>query len=140
MPDLDYAILCDYVREEKDRITHIIAAGIDTLYVSEVPTAVNFGFALRVLFTRSECGRPHRLDLIVQDSDERLATVDLRVEPNWPGEDHPPHWRVGAPAALNMGLVVPQFGEYAIDVLLNDNQLKTINFRVVQSPGMQQYG
>ncbi len=143
MPDLDYAILCDYVREDQTGgVQHIIAAGIDTVHVAEVPTGVNFGVALRVMFTRSECDRPHRLELIVQDEDgERLATVDGHVVPTWPGPDHPAHWKVGTAAALNLGVVVPRFGVYAIDVLMNDTELRSLPFRVKQGgqPDVQQH-
>jgi hypothetical protein len=59
MPELDYALLCDYVRAERG-VAHTIAAGIDTVHRPEVPTVANLGLLARVTFTRAECGRLHR--------------------------------------------------------------------------------
>jgi hypothetical protein len=68
MPELDYAVLGDYVRAEAG-IAHVIAAGIDTIWSAEVPTGRNVGLLLRITFTRNECGRLHRIEIIFQDTD-----------------------------------------------------------------------
>lgn len=129
MPVLDYAVLADYVREE-DGLAHAIAAGIDTVYAPEVPTGHNVGLLMRVSFTRTECGRPHRLEVIFQDEDgQRLAHLNAVVEPDWP-EGLPPNWRRGMMSALNLGVPLPRYGLYAFEILVNDTHMKTVPLRV----------
>lgn len=131
MPVLDYAVLCDYVRLEGG-LAHVIAAGIDTIYTQDVPAGQNVGLLIRVSFTRNECGRQHRVEVIFQDEDgERLAQIMGVVEPEWP-EGNPPNWRSSAMLGLNIGVPLPRFGLYAFEVLVNDNHMKTIPLRVVQ--------
>jgi hypothetical protein len=61
MLQLDYALLCDYVRGEGG-VAHVIAAGIDTIYRPEVPTVANFGFLARFTFTDEDLGQEHQLE------------------------------------------------------------------------------
>ncbi len=133
MPELDYALLADYVRAEGG-IAHIIAAGIDTVATPEVPAGRNVGLLVRLTFTRNECGRPHRLELIFQDIDgERLAAVQGVVTPEW-NEDLPVGWPVGFLWTLNIGIPLPQYGLYAFELLVNDASVETINLRVIPPP------
>ncbi len=131
MPELDYAILGDYVRTEGG-IGHIIAAGIDAIYTPAVPTGQNVGLLLRVTFARNECERPHRLEIIFQGEDgERHTHITSTIEPVW-DEELWPGWRVGAIFGINMGIPLPQFGTYSFEILLNDNLVKAIPIRVIE--------
>jgi hypothetical protein len=131
MPDLDYAVLCDYVRAEGG-IAHVIAAGIDTLYADEVPGGRNVALLMRVGFARSECGRPHRIEVIFQGEDgDRLSHITGVTEPQW-SEGLPPGWKAGALLGMNLGIPLPRFGLYSFDILINDSLAKTIPLRVVQ--------
>lgn len=133
MPELDYALLCDYVRAEG--IAHLIGAGIDTVYAQQVPTGHNFGLLARVTFTRSECGRPHRVEIIFQDQDGAPLTQILgTIQPEW-SEGLPPGWRTGAILGLNFGVQIPAYGVYAFEILVNDSSVKSLNLRVVTPPG-----
>lgn len=140
MPELDYALLCDYVRAEGG-IAHVISAGIDTIWKDEVPSGQNLGLLMRIGFTRNECGRPHRVEVIFQDEDgERLAQIAGVVNPEW-GADLPPSWRTGALLGLNVGVPLPRYGLYAFEVLINDSHVKTIPLRTIQNtPGPEAAG
>jgi hypothetical protein len=134
VPDLDYAVLCDYVRVEPTGVAHAIAAGIDTVWTESVPAGQNVGLLVRVAFDRTECGRPHRVEVIFQDADgQRLAQLQGGATPEWP-PDHPPGWKVGALLGLNVGIPLPAFGQYSFEILLNDNHVKAIPLRVEQGP------
>jgi hypothetical protein len=134
MPDLDFAFLCDYVRAEGG-VAHVIAAGVDTVYAPAVPTAANLGILLRLTFTRNECGRPHRLEIIIQDIDGvRVAQLSGVLSPDW-NDSLPLGWKVGMLAAFNLGLPIPRFGEYGISIMVNDTEARTIDFRAVQIAG-----
>lgn len=129
MPELDYALLCDYVRTEGG-IAHVIGAGIDTVTIADVPTGANVGVLVRLTFTRNECGSPHRLEIIYQSFDgAHLARVDSVLTPEW-NEPLPVQWRQGALIGLNIGLPLPAYGEYALEVMVNDNHMKTLRLRV----------
>jgi hypothetical protein len=131
MPELDYAVLCDYVRTEGG-LAHVIAAGVDTIFAPEVPAGQNLGFLMRIAFARTECGRPHRVEVIFQDEDgERLTEISGLLSPEWQ-DGLPAGWRVGAMMGLNIGVPLPRFGLYSFEVLLNGNQVKTIPLRVLQ--------
>lgn len=130
MPELDYAILCEYVRDEGG-LSHILAAGIDTIHVKELPAGHNMAVALRVLFTRSECGRPHRFEMFIQTEDgDRIAAINATITPEW-SEELPVHWYKGAQQGLKFGVLLPETGNYSIDILVDDDHKKTIPFRVL---------
>jgi uncharacterized protein DUF6941 len=95
MPELDFAFVCDFARADAG-LGHAIGISVDTIYAAEVPTGHNLGLLARVMFTRNECDRPHRLELYFQDADgTRLVALNAIIEPEWP-EELPVGWRVGA--------------------------------------------
>jgi hypothetical protein len=131
VPELDYALLCDFVRSEGG-IAHVISAGIDTVFQDEVPAAQNLGLLMRIGFAHVECGRPHRLEITFQDEDgARLTHLQTVIQPEWSPE-LPPNWRQGAMAGLNLGLPLPRFGLYSFEVVINDTLVKSIPLRVAQ--------
>ena len=130
MPEIDYAFLCDHARVEGG-LGYVIAAGVDTLYVPEVPSGANIALLMRVSFTRNECDRPHRIEVIIQDTDgARIGVINGTATPQWI-PDLPPGWRVGTMTAFNMGLPLPHYGEYSIEILVNDGNARSIDFRVI---------
>jgi hypothetical protein len=125
MPELDFAVVCDYVRAEHG-IAHVIAGGIDTITVQELPAGQNMGLWARVLLAKSECDRPHRFEVVFQDADgERLAELSGPIERDWP-EGHPPGMKIGVGVAFNFGLALPAAGIYSIEILINDSLEKSI--------------
>ncbi len=133
MPELDLALIADYVHAEGG-VAYVMRGCIDTVTAAETPTGRNIGFLFRVAFARSECGRPHRVEVIFRGEDgERLADVQTIVTPAW-NEDLPPHWKVKLLGAFNLGVPLPRYGLYSFDVLINDSQYKAIELRVVAPP------
>jgi hypothetical protein len=136
VPELDFAVTCDYVRAEGVGVAHVIGGGFDTIHAAEVPTGRNMGLWGRILLARNECGRPHRLEVIFQDEDgERLTELTGPVTGEWPGEDFPLAWKVGVAFAFNLGVPLPRYGLYSFDLMLNDSLVKTIPLRVVPIDG-----
>jgi hypothetical protein len=66
MPELDYALLCDYVRAEHG-VAHVIAAGIDTIHRPEVPSVVNLGLLARIIFADDETRETHQVEVQLRD-------------------------------------------------------------------------
>jgi uncharacterized protein DUF6941 len=105
-----------------------------------VPTGQNVGLLLRVAFTRNECGRPHRLEVIFQDIDgQRLTHVTAVFTPEW-NDDLPVGWPLGAQVGLNFGIPLPAYGVYSFEVLIDDANHKTLNLRVIPPPDVEGEG
>lgn len=133
MPQLDFAMICDYVRADGG-VASALAGGIDSIYMAETPAAHNMGVWARILLARNECGREHRFELFIQDEDgERVVDVSGTFHGDWP-EGHPPSWNVGVGIALNMGVPLPHYGLYAVELMVNDSLVKSIPFRVAPIP------
>lgn len=133
MPEVDYALFCDYVRVDGG-VAHLIGAGIDTLYLAQVPSVANLGLLVRVTFTRSESSRPHRVEAILADTDgNRVVQLQAINTPEWaPGL--PPGWKQGGLLALNFGVPFPRYGVYSLDILINDSHKKSLDLRVLPGP------
>jgi hypothetical protein len=133
MPELEYALLCDYVRAEGG-VAHVIAAGIDTIHRPEVPSAANLGLLARVIFTDEEMGLPYVLELNVYDEEgQQVAQLNGTITPER-AEGLPESWPSGALLAINFGIPLPSYGAYTLTILLNELPLKSINFRVAPLP------
>jgi hypothetical protein len=132
MLQLDYALLCDYVRAEGG-IAHVIAAAIDTINRPEVPSVANFGLFARVTFTDEDLDQLHQFEVRLQDQGgEEIAHVTgaRQLEAV---EGLPEGWPYGVLLALNFGVPLPRFGTYTLTLLLDGEPVKTINLRVVQA-------
>jgi hypothetical protein len=81
MPELDYALLCDYARAEGG-VAHVIAAGIDTIHRPEVPSVANLGLLARIVFADEERGETHEVEVRLRDQEgEQIAQVNLSGVP-----------------------------------------------------------
>lgn len=134
MPELDLALIADYVHAEGG-VAYVMRGCIDTVVAEETPTGRNVGFLFRVGFSRSECGRQHRIEVIFQGEDgERLAHAQTVVTPQW-DDALPAHWKAKLLGGLNFGIPLPRHGLYSFEVLINDTQAKAIELRVVRPLG-----
>lgn len=130
MAKLRAALLAEFARVQNN-VLHVIGGGIDTVTVSEIPAAANFSAAIVATFTRNECGRPHRIDLILQDEDgDRLQQVNATTTPEW-NDAVPASWVQQTMIALNFGVVFPGLGAYSLEVLIDDRQEESLQIRVL---------
>jgi len=138
MPELDYMVLADYVRQDGG-VIHIMGAGVDTVYAPVVPTVQPFGVALRISFdTTEEPGEEHHLTVtfIGPDSPILDASASFRTPQRPP--DVPEHWRTGLGVAMQIAVPLPQFGDYSCELVVDDDGsiAKAYEFRVIP-PGAQ---
>lgn len=130
MPKVDFAILSDYVRVDGG-IGHLVAGGIDTIFAQKVPAGQNIGLMLRVEFTRPECGRPHRIEVIFIDEDgAELVKVSATGVPEW-NESWPAEWQSKILFGFNFGIPLRRYGSYSFHILINDSEEKRLPVRVV---------
>ena len=134
MPELDYALLADHVRVEQG-VAHILGAGWDGIEISELPMATNISLLMRIGFDRVECGRPHRVEVHVQDEDgTRMFHLTRTLKPEWTRQ-YPITWKSNEQFKLTFPLAFTRYGLYDCMILLNDSLLKTIPFIVKPLPG-----
>jgi hypothetical protein len=132
MPELDFMVIAEYVRADVG-VLHMVGAGFDTVRLQTVPGTLRAGVGLRILLNVAEAREPHPFSLILQNADgARLAEITGVVGPVAADTPPPPTGRpYGLLLALNMQLPVPAFGDYSLDLILEDRQEKTITFTTV---------
>ncbi|WP_067471553.1 DUF6941 family protein [Actinomadura hibisca] len=131
MPELDYMVLADYVRIDNG-IAHIIGANFDTIYASQLPSARTVHAALRFVASRDDVpGASHALQLIISSEDRQIGSLTgtVVIPDRSPGT--PVHWRTGLFIDMQIPLLMTTYGDYAIDLVLNGEQLKSVDLRVV---------
>ena len=124
MPELEYLVLADYVRQDAG-MTHIMGAGIDTFTIpaDRLPAAVPVGLVARITFdSRDEVGADHEINLVFQGpGGEDLLTASQRFQtpPQAPGV--PEHWRTAASLVSRLALLFPSHGNYRLQVGIDDD-------------------
>jgi hypothetical protein len=133
MPELDFMVVADYVRAEGGML-HMIAAGVDTMFVPSVPAVRPVGVGARILVDVAEAREEHHVELIYQDEDgNRLFQVSGTIGPISPDQPFPaPGRSYGVPIAFNIPLPVPRLGDYSLELLIDGEQGKSITLTVVQ--------
>ncbi len=122
MPEIDYVVLADYVRQDAG-MTHIMGAGIDTFYVPEDrPAAVPVGIVARISFSsRDDVGAEHNISLVFQGPGGDLLTITRRFSRPPAPPDVPEHWRTALSIAFRLALPIPGHGDYRLQVMLDDD-------------------
>jgi Family of unknown function (DUF6941) len=135
MPELDYALLCDYVRAE-GVLAHVVAANVDTVLAPTIPTGRNLGLLVVLKFSEDECGRAHQARFrFYGPSGDQLVEVTADVRPEWE-QGLPDGWLIPANLGLNIGLPLPEYGEYHFDVLIGEEAepRKVLKLRLLELP------
>ena len=125
MPELEYLVLADYVRQDAG-MTHIMGAGIDTFTIppDRLPVAVPVGVVARITFSsRDQVGTEHEITLIFQGPDGDLLKATQRFPTPPPPPGVPEHWRTALSIAFRLGLPFPSLGDYRLQVGLDDDPL-----------------
>lgn len=140
MPQLDYVVLAEYVREDGGTV-HILGAGIDTFNIPAdvLPAAVPVGIALRVTFSsRDPVGVQHeiRAEFTGPGEDDVLLTLQRSFAMLEPPAGIPGHWRPALNMVVRVALPIPVHGGYALTVTLDDDpmQSRRIDVRAIEPP------
>jgi hypothetical protein len=125
MPEVDFMILCDYVRSDGG-VLHMIAGGVDQISAGDVPAAHNVGIGLRMSLTRAECDRPHDIELRWQDREgEPLLQIRAAFNAEYP-IGLPTGWLAFGVLPLNVALPLPAYGVYSLELLIDGVSKKSI--------------
>ncbi|HEX4829587.1 MAG TPA: hypothetical protein VH478_00655 [Trebonia sp.] len=135
MPELDYMVLADYVRQDNG-VIHIMGAGIDTITAPTVPTVVPLGIALKLSFDTTERpGEVHQLTVAFIGADKPVmdASATFTTPPRPP--HLPEHWKTGLGVALQIPVPLPQYGDYSCELSVDGDLItKSYEFRVIHRP------
>lgn len=137
---LDWALLASAAEAPPNGLVYILGAGIDTLMREQFPTAFGGSLVIRILSTRLEAERAHKVEVHCTDEDGNAVLhqpVMLTLAPRQVPTDYPHGWDLAASIVINLaGVAIPHAGFYNFEILVDDQQVRTLPFRVVSStPG-----
>jgi hypothetical protein len=131
--ELDYVVLADYVRQDGG-VTNIMAAGIDTFMIPQVPAAVPVGIVARIRFSsEEEAGARHRVDLTFQGEDGPVLEIsNVFPAPSKP-PGTPPHWWMSVSLVFKIALSFPRYGDYSLELVVDGDPdlAKSIDVRAI---------
>jgi len=133
---LDWALLANAAESPPNGLVYILGAGIDTLWREQFPAPFGGAMVLRVLSSRLESERQHKVEVHCSDEDGKAVLqqpVVLGLPPRTVHSDHPPGWDLAANIVINLaGVPIPKPGLYRFEILIDDQQVRTLPFRAVQ--------
>lgn len=135
---LDWALLANAAEGPPNGLVYILGAGIDTLWREEFPAPFGGALVLRVVSSRLESERAHRVEVHCSDEDGKAILEQPLVLglPARPVPEHHPHgWDVASNIVVNLsGVPIPKPGFYRFEILIDDQQVRTLPFRAVHPP------
>lgn len=138
---LDWALLASAAEAPPNGLVYILGAGIDTIMRDQFPTSLGGAIVLRLLATRLEAERPHKVEVHCTDEDGTpilAQPIMLTLPPRKVAADYPHGWDLAASIVINLvGIAIPKPGFYNFEVLIDDSQVRTLQFRAVQPPQVQ---
>lgn len=138
MPELEYCVLADYVREDAGTV-HIMGAGIDTYTVPEstLPVAVASGLVVRLSFdSRDDAGADHTVEVHFEGPTGKLLETSQTMQTPARIRGTPEHWRTAVNILFRMGLPLPVHGDYRLQVTIDSDprMSRTIDIRTIPPP------
>ncbi len=135
---LDWALLASAAEGPPNGLVYILGAGIDTLRRDQYPAAFGGSMVLRLLTTRLESERPHKVEVHCSDEDGGavlsqpiVLTIPARQVP----PEHPHGWDLAAHIVINLtGVGIAHPGLYNFEILVDDQQVRTLPFRAEETP------
>jgi hypothetical protein len=130
---LDWALLASAAEGPPNGLVYILGAGIDTLWREQYPAAFGGTMVLRLLTSRLESERPHQVEVHCSNEDGGavlpqpiVLTIPARQVP----AEHPHGWDLAAHIVINLtGVRIEQPGFYNFEILIDDQQVRTLPFR-----------
>jgi hypothetical protein len=138
---LDWALLAKAAEGPPDGLVYILGAGIDTMWHEQFPAPFGGAMVLRMVTTRLESERPHKVEVHCSDEDGRAILgqpIVLTVPPRQVPRDHPQGWDLAANIVINLAAVpIQKPGFYRFEIMVDDQQVRTLPFRLVQATRME---
>src|SRR5438093_5784451 len=102
---LDWALLANAAEGPPNGLVYILGAGIDTLWRDQFPAPFGGAMVLRLLASRIEAQRAHKLEVHVVDEDGQPILPQplvLNLTPRPVPTDHPHGWDIASNVVINL--------------------------------------
>jgi len=133
---LDWALLANAAEGPPNGLVYMLGAGIDTLWRDQFPAPFGGAMVLRLVTSRLEAGRPHKIEVHCRDEDGKAILaqpIALIVPARQVPTEHPPGWDLAANIVINLaGVHIQKPGFYRFEIMIDDQQVRTLPFRLVQ--------
>ena len=131
--EVNFAFLCDYADQSGAKMT-AIGIGFDTIYSAKVPAMHPLFFSvISIKFSTTEVGQKRiGMRLIDDDGQNAVPPMDttINVAPPPPGF----LYRTQRIALALQGVTFKKYGDYSVCWLLEGQEIKTVNLKVVEPP------
>ena len=135
---LDWALLANAAEGPPNGLVYVLGAGIDTLWREQFPAPFGGAMVLRLLTSRLESERAHKVEVHCSDLDGNAVLpqpIVLTLQPRQVPSEHPQGWDLAANIVINLAAVhIAKPGFYQFEILVDDQQVRTLPFRLVQAP------
>jgi hypothetical protein len=134
---LDWALLANAAEGPPNGLVYVLGAGIDTLWRDQFPAPFGGAMVLRLLTSRLESGRAHKVEVHCSDEDGNAVLpqpIVMTLAPRQVPSEHPQGWDLAANIVINLaGVHIAKPGFYQFEILVDDQQVRTLHFRAVQA-------
>ena len=135
---LDWALIANAAEAPPNGLVYILGAGVDTLWRDAYPAPFCVSVVIRLVGSRTESNRPHTIEVVCNDQDGASVfnqPITVQIPPRTAPPEYPGGWDLAAHIVLNLGGVpIPRAGVYALEILLDGQQVRTLPFRARQGP------
>jgi hypothetical protein len=140
--DVAWALACRFAEVTPDGTATLVGAGLDSVWVPEVPADVGIFLMMRIAGASYEFQEAHTIAVKLIDperEEQEVLTAGFGPVDELPPQYHP---------ALDPGILIPagigwhaeHFGLYTLDVLVDDRQRRSIPILVRDAAELQQPG
>jgi len=139
--EIDFAILAESAEALNGKV-YLLGGGFDTINAKKVPIVYpKMSFVLKIIFEAAEIGREHKLEIQIMDEDGKNIigiTGNLKIAGKSP--EHPKGWKQSMVTVINLAnLKFSKFGNYSINVVINNSVLKSVPLRVFEKVDILQF-
>lgn len=138
---LDWALLANAAEGPPNGLVYILGAGIDTLGRDQFPAPFGGAMVLRLLATRLESERPHKVEVHCSDEDGKPVLpqpIVLNLPARQVPADYPHGWDLSANIVINLTTVpINRPGFYNFEIIIDDQSARTLPFRAVKAATVQ---
>lgn len=130
------AILCDSAKV-REGLLHLLGGGITRLWRDSFPSPMTVDLALVLTLTTAERQHSHTLNIEIRGSDgEQIANINGKFEmTGQPGPTVEVWEEVQLPLVVPLqGIQLPTQGEYRIEVLIDNQSVRSLGFRAGPRP------
>ena len=132
--DVD-VLLCDSAKV-REGLLHLLGGGITQLWREQYPAQMVMDLALVFTLTPAERERRHVLNVNILGADgEQIAQAQGDFQVAAIGEDVDAWASSIVPLVLPLqNVAIPEAGDYMIDVLVDNQSVRTFNFKAMLGP------